>query len=801
MGLPAPSASRAVLIGVDAYEDEGLHDLPAVANNIRELAKLLTGPDSWGLHPDNCVVLTNPESPGAVLDALHRAAAEAEDAVLVYFAGHGLLSVQADLYLALPHSHSGRLYDAVAYDWLRHELVHECTARSRVVILDCCYSGRALQGYMSAPVAMADQSVVEGTYVMTAAAETKLALAPEGEEFTAFTGELLRVIADGVPHAPDPLDMHALYSHIHRELTAKGRPVPQQRSRNGGHAIALARNRQARHSGERTGEHDGQDEPASRLVLSNAGPPDRGQRVDAWIRTQRVVRRINRLVAGGTALAAVAGALGLCWLVRSPATACGNGMESRGGECIGVSDGSVSFAPDLADITLRIRQENDRIDRIADGPSVTIAVMDAMTSSALAASSASSSGAPRTRLLHELQGAQLAQYKANHIEIKGPAPKIRLVLANSGGDGAQGASVAEQLRAMADDAHHALRAVIGFSARTHNTADAIAYLMRHQVPVVTQSDADDIVNAPQRPDAYPGLVRVSPTITEQAVSLGTLYRGIRPDEALVVEDTRYDDVYVKALKAAFERLTAGGSRAPEQFDSRTTGSSNTTSASGSYWRGMAASLCSSPTKVIYFAGREPQLRQFLRAVARRSCLDRKFTVATGSDAAAALTDKGFDWRALGGGITVRYATVGHPDMWQKDGSSEFDGSRSAMAELKALAARMPAAHSSVAIDGSTIAAYDSALTAITAIRAATTPENPEQPPAQQDVSGWLHRFHGVHKFQGAGGWLCLDRYGNPYDKAVALVGLDPHKESDVFVSLAWPLGHPPAQECPVPPSP
>ncbi|MFI1014559.1 caspase family protein [Streptomyces sp. NPDC020965] len=240
MGLPDPARSRAVLIGVDGYRF--LPDLPAVRNNIDTLAALLMDPAVWGLPPDHCVVLHNPVSNEIVLDAVHEAACTAQDAFLVYFAGHGLLSPSADLCLGLPESHPERLFKAVSYDWLRHELVDTCAAPSRVVILDCCYSGRALEGHMGTPEEVAARAAVEGTYLMTASAETKLAWAPVGEPFTAFTGELVKALGEGVPDAPALLEMETLFRHMRRELTAKQRPVPQQLARNAGHGITLFRN-------------------------------------------------------------------------------------------------------------------------------------------------------------------------------------------------------------------------------------------------------------------------------------------------------------------------------------------------------------------------------------------------------------------------------------------------------------------------------------------------------------------------------------------------------------------------------
>lgn len=231
-----------MIVGVDSYDT--LPDLPSVGNNVDRLAEVLGDPDLWGLRrPDQCTVLLNPPSPDTVLDAVHDAAAEAEDALVVYFAGHGLVSPSGELYLALPNAHAQRLYRAVAYEDLRLQLVDTCTATSKVVILDCCYSGRALVGHMGTALDVANHAMVEGTYLMTASAETKLAWAPEGETYTAFTGELLKAMEFGIPGASDPLEMEALFWYVRQELEAKSRPVPQQRARNAGHAIALVRNR------------------------------------------------------------------------------------------------------------------------------------------------------------------------------------------------------------------------------------------------------------------------------------------------------------------------------------------------------------------------------------------------------------------------------------------------------------------------------------------------------------------------------------------------------------------------------
>ncbi|MFJ2077540.1 caspase family protein [Streptomyces anulatus] len=248
MGLLSdPDRSEAVLIGVHDYT--ALENLPAVAQNLEGLRAALTDPEVWGLPDTACTVISQPRSVGDVLDTVRDKARRAEDTLLVYYAGHGLTDPHTDeLYLALPDSDREREYTSLRYEYLRRAILdQQATVQSTVVILDCCYSGRALLGRMSATTHIADQAVVEGTCLLTASSETRPALSPPGERYTAFTGELITALTEGVPDRPDPLDMDTLYRHVHRMLAGKSRPLPQQRNRNLGGLIAIAHNRAVAH--------------------------------------------------------------------------------------------------------------------------------------------------------------------------------------------------------------------------------------------------------------------------------------------------------------------------------------------------------------------------------------------------------------------------------------------------------------------------------------------------------------------------------------------------------------------------
>ncbi|OKJ00116.1 hypothetical protein AMK18_15680 [Streptomyces sp. CB01249] len=235
--FPDAGATKAVLVGTSSYAF--LEDLPAVSNNLSSLAEVLTGPTSWNLSRDDCQVLSGPTSAIAVMDTLRDAADAARDTLLVYYAGHGLVTPEGELYLGLPQSRQQRVETGLQYSWLRSALL-EGRAERTVVILDCCYAGLAL-GTMG-PSDLAAQADVEGTYLLAAASETRQALAPPGEPHTAFTGELLKILTTGIAGGPEQLDLDNVFLQLRKSLSAKGHPVPQGRERNSNGQLALSWN-------------------------------------------------------------------------------------------------------------------------------------------------------------------------------------------------------------------------------------------------------------------------------------------------------------------------------------------------------------------------------------------------------------------------------------------------------------------------------------------------------------------------------------------------------------------------------
>jgi len=116
-------------------------------------------------------------------------------------------------------------------------------ATNRVLILDCCYSGRVTEEYMSsADEVILSQLGIEGTYILTSAPATSIALAPVDATYTAFTGELLTLLRTGVPDGPELLTFATIYRRLLYTMTTCGLPRPQQRGTGTVDQLALTRN-------------------------------------------------------------------------------------------------------------------------------------------------------------------------------------------------------------------------------------------------------------------------------------------------------------------------------------------------------------------------------------------------------------------------------------------------------------------------------------------------------------------------------------------------------------------------------
>ncbi|MCX4808392.1 caspase family protein [Streptomyces sp. NBC_01214] len=269
MPVPDPTASRAVLIGVDGYAHPDLEQLPAAAAGARRLAELLRDPSVWGLPAAHVTVLGTDAPVSRILGAVRDAALEATETLLVYFAGHGLRDRDEKLYLALAeadadHPQIGTLQYRTLRDVVRQAGYR---ARHRVTVLDCCYSG--LAGAMSGAEVPTRVDLAHaldetahpdghradgweaadgddhGDCVLTSAPATRRSFVPPGAPFPEFTGELISLLEHGLAGAGAELSLEDAWRAVRRRMYRRGSAEPQQFAQNAVATRIRLRNRAA----------------------------------------------------------------------------------------------------------------------------------------------------------------------------------------------------------------------------------------------------------------------------------------------------------------------------------------------------------------------------------------------------------------------------------------------------------------------------------------------------------------------------------------------------------------------------
>jgi uncharacterized caspase-like protein len=144
-----PEASkRAVIIGVNTYDDERIPNLQGARNDAEEMYARLTKDAEFSIRPSH--YLKDSEATG---DAIRRAISdvlwktERTDVTLVYFSGHGLQDAYGNGFLAP----ADMIYDEPLVRGFRMQELRDLMLRAKnkdvvLLVLDSCYSGIATGG-------------------------------------------------------------------------------------------------------------------------------------------------------------------------------------------------------------------------------------------------------------------------------------------------------------------------------------------------------------------------------------------------------------------------------------------------------------------------------------------------------------------------------------------------------------------------------------------------------------------------------------------------------------------------------
>lgn len=481
------------------------------------------------------------------------------------------------------------------------------------------------------------------------------------------------------------------------------------------------------------------------------------------------------LIAAGGAVVLIAVAAILVLPGRLDCGGLDSDLERRGGECVGVTDGSYAFVPSGGDAELAeqfrevqalIKAENDRVAAEEDDY-VKVALIAPLTPDE------SSPQAP-LRVLGALEGAYVAQMRANHSQELGDrTPQIQLYPANVGSRHEKWEPAVARLAAMTDD-DAPLVAAVGLAISTEASKATAQRLAEHDIPLVASSASADGLND----STVPGLIRVTASNSDFVTALRHYVRG-RDDlrTAVLVHDQRAPDLHVATLTDAFRELMGEelGNRPDQPFQ----GTTVEEDAPRALFDAAVRNICQAgpgqtTPDMVLFSGRTGDLGEFLEAMHHRPCRDEPISVLfveTGP-----VIDAEEAERLARNRITVVQASAVDPAWYTEEGPEPPPGYRPFTEQYRT---HLPGVEDVAAAleNGYAIANHDALATAVRAIRVshAEDPDSPMSGPRVRDAFFLLHLDNAV---EGAAGTLSFttDRRGDPGGKPVPVLETPPRTE-------------------------
>lgn len=227
---------KVLLIGVSKYyEDKTINSIPNVKRNITLLKQAFLSNTVLNITEEDLTVSLN-ENRTNIERRLIQASREAKNhsyTLLVYYAGHGIISTQDfGLYLTASNTTNEFLEsDGINISKFR-EIIENSRAGRKIVIMDSCHSG-AIHNSMNnvSSQIQSELNKFEGTYVITSASKDDPALYPADKPKlpTYFTAKFIEILENGIDNNSKYITIRDIFEEIQSSFREqKSLPLPQQ---------------------------------------------------------------------------------------------------------------------------------------------------------------------------------------------------------------------------------------------------------------------------------------------------------------------------------------------------------------------------------------------------------------------------------------------------------------------------------------------------------------------------------------------------------------------------------------------
>jgi Caspase domain len=192
----------ALLIGVGEYQlSSGLQNLAAAARDVAAMRDVLVQSGIGGFAEADVTVLLNPE-PQGMREALERlfAGRKADDLVVLYFSGHGVVDDFGTFHLTTARTDKGLLNSTAIPAGFVHGLMEGQGSKRQVVILDCCFSGAFAKDMKAKGEAVNLQPQLggKGRAVLTSSSATEYSFEQKEAELSVYTQYVVEGLRTGI---------------------------------------------------------------------------------------------------------------------------------------------------------------------------------------------------------------------------------------------------------------------------------------------------------------------------------------------------------------------------------------------------------------------------------------------------------------------------------------------------------------------------------------------------------------------------------------------------------------------------